>query len=58
MQRLREEMEHLQERFGESVTELDTRTTFMKKTIKVRRCNPLLHCSSIHSLTLTFDACL
>jgi hypothetical protein len=36
MQRLREEIEHLQERFGESVTELDTRTTFMKKTIKVR----------------------
>lgn len=35
LQRLREELEHLKERFAESITELDTRTTFIKKTIKV-----------------------
>ena len=35
LQRLREELDHLKERFAESVTELETRTTFIKKTIKV-----------------------
>ena len=29
------EIEHLKERFNESITELETRTTFIKKTIKV-----------------------
>ena len=40
LQRLRDELEHLQSRFKESIVELDTRTTFMKRTIKVRltRC--------------------
>ncbi len=35
LQRLHEEIEHLKERFIESITELETRTTFIKKTIKV-----------------------
>jgi hypothetical protein len=37
LQRLREEIEHLKERFTESMDELETRTTFIKKTIKVRK---------------------
>ena len=43
LQRLREEIEHLQSRFNESITELDTRTNFMKKTIKVMNIHHLLH---------------
>ncbi|CAF4142454.1 unnamed protein product, partial [Rotaria sordida] len=34
LQRLRQEIEHLKERFAETVIELETRTTFIKKTIK------------------------
>ncbi|CAM4803210.1 unnamed protein product [Rotaria magnacalcarata] len=34
LQRLRQEIEHLKERFAESIIELETRTTFVKKTIK------------------------
>ncbi|CAF3475042.1 unnamed protein product [Rotaria socialis] len=34
LQRLRQEIEHLKERFAESIVELETRTTFVKKTIK------------------------
>ncbi|CAF3642100.1 unnamed protein product [Rotaria sp. Silwood1] len=33
LQRLRQEIEHLKERFAETVIELETRTTFIKKTI-------------------------
>ncbi|CAF4327890.1 unnamed protein product, partial [Rotaria sordida] len=36
LQRLRQEIEHLKERFAETIIELETRTTFIKKTIKVR----------------------
>ncbi len=36
LQRLRQEIEHLKERFIESVTELETKTIFIKRTIKVR----------------------
>ncbi|CAF4211804.1 unnamed protein product, partial [Rotaria sordida] len=34
LQRLRQEIEHLKERFAETIIELETRTTFIKKTIK------------------------
>ncbi|CAF3855305.1 unnamed protein product, partial [Adineta steineri] len=34
LQKLQQEMEHLKERFTESVTELESRTIFIKKTIK------------------------
>ncbi len=36
LQRLRQEIDHLQARFTESITELETKTAFVKKTIKVR----------------------
>jgi hypothetical protein len=39
LQRLRQEIEHLKERFIESITELETRKTFIKKTIKVSNLN-------------------
>lgn len=36
LQKLLQEIDHLKERFAEALVELETRTTFMKKTIKVR----------------------
>ena len=52
LQRLREEIEHLKGRFTESITELETRTTFIKKTIKVSdtipRCLSPLARSILH----------
>jgi hypothetical protein len=52
LQRLRQEIEHLKERFTESITELETRTTFIKKTIKVsefsiRNASVVLHIYAI-----------
>ncbi|UJR37453.1 hypothetical protein I4U23_030156 [Adineta vaga] len=34
LQRLRQEIEHIKERFNESITELETRSSFIKKTVK------------------------
>lgn len=53
LQRLRDELEHLQSRFNESVVELDTRTSFMKKTLKVCRVFFFFFCCMLNSLFRT-----
>ena len=36
LQKLRKEIDHLKERFHESVNNVETRTSFIKKTLQVR----------------------